>query len=895
MMFFKRLGYLLPWRRRAAERDMQEELRSIAAMADPRELGNLTLAAEDARAQWGWTRLEQAGQDVRYAVRTLAKAPSFTLATVLSLAIGIGANTALFTLINTVIWKTLPVGEPEHLVTVGRQTPTGVTYGFTYQQYEIFRDYGGALDLAAYSPLRLDVTIDGHVEPTTDAHLVTGEYFPVLRLRPALGRLLDESDDRVPMGHPVAVLSHAYWQRRFGADPAILGRTLTLGGLAFTIVGVTPPEFFGAEVGMSPSLYLPVMMQPAVLPMDGSLLEHPQVTSAWLRLLGRLKPGVPLEQAAPRLNALAGTPATEWRLRNKFTRQFEDTRLVVDSAAAGLSDLRRQFSQPLFILLAVAGLVLLIACANVGQLVLARSATRRSEFALRLALGASRARVMRQVLVEGLVLAGIGAAAGVALAYWAAAALVAYASAGQSAVVLDLSPDVRVLAFTAAVSIAAGLLFASAPAIRASRADRSPDGGRDLGRTRHSSGERGPGRMLVVAQVALSVVLLVGAGLFVRTLQNLYRAERGIDLDRVVVVRLEPRGSGQRNTAGIADRLDRLYRDLLVRIDAMPGVQSASLARSSPLGPSTLGFPLILPTGVGDPMRVPGSIVYPRYFATMGIPIVKGRDFNDDDLRPDAACAVLVNEPFVREILNGREPLGVAHGVMTQGQRCAGTRGTSQLNIIGVVKDSRVPGLRDRTPPTVYQTFLQANTGVGQMVLHVRASRNSAEIRPLVLAAVQAIERDVPMAPVRTVADEVDAALMRERLVATLTGVFGLVALALICIGLYGLMAFTVSRRTAEIGIRMALGASRSSVRWLVARQALAIVLTGLAIGVPVAWVTGRLAARQLSSLLYEVTATDPVTVTAAIGVLALVAMGAGSLPARRAARIDPAIALRNE
>ncbi len=892
MMFFRRLEYLLPWRRRAAERDMQEELRSIAALADPRELGNLTLAAEDARAQWGWTWLEQTLQDVRYAVRTLAKAPGFTLAAVLSLAIGIGANTALFTLINTVMWKLLPVRDPEHLLTIAAQYPTGVTYAFTYQQYQIFRDHGGALDLAAYSPQQLDVSIDGQAEPTTDAHLVTGEYFPLLGLHPALGRLFDESDDRVPMGHPVAVLSHAYWQRRFGGDPAVLGRTLTLGGLPFTIVGVTPAEFFGAEVGMSPSLYLPVMMQPALRPMNGTLLVNPQVTSTWLRLLGRLKPGVPLEQAGPRLNALAGAPATEWRLTNKFTRRFEDARLFVSSAAAGLSDLRRQFSQPLFILLAVAGLVLLIACANVSQLLLARSAARRSEFALRLALGAGRARVMRQVLVEGLVLTGIGAAAGVALAYWAAAALVAYASAGQSAVVLDLSPDVRVLVFTAGVSIAAGLLFASVPALRASRADQSPRGGRDLGRTRHSSGERASGRPLVVAQVALSVVLLVGAGLFVRTLQNLYRAERGIDLDRVVVVRLEPRGSGQR-TPAIAENLDRLYRDLLVRIEAMPGVQSVSLARSSPLGPITLGFPVVPPAG-GAPIRLDGSIVYPRYFATMGIPIVKGRDFTDDDLRPDAAPAVLVNEPFVREVLNGREPLGIAHGVMTQGPgRGAGQ--LSPLNIIGVVKDARFPGLRNRTRPTVYQTFLQASTGFGQMVLHVRASRSSAEIVPPVLAAVQAIERDVPMATVHTVADEVDAALVRERLVATLSGVFGLVALALICIGLYGLMAFTVSRRTAEIGIRMALGASRSRVRWLVTRQALTIVLAGLAIGVPVAWVTGRLAARQLSSLLYEVTATDPIAIAAAIGVLVLVAMGAASLPARRAARIDPAMALRSE
>ena len=894
MMFWKRLGYLLPWRRRAAERDMQEELRSIAAMADPRELGNLTLAAEDARAAWGWTRLEQTGQDIRYAIRTLAKSPGFTLAAVLSLAIGIGANTALFTVINTLMWKRLPVSDPEHLLTIGQQNQSGITSGwFTYQQYELFRDRGQALDLAAYSLAQLDASINGQAEPTLDAQLVTGEYFPMLGLQPALGRLLDEQDDRVPMGHQVAVLSHTYWQRRFAGEPTVLGRTITLGGLPFTIVGVTPAEFFGAEVGTSPSLYLPVMMQPALKPMNGSLLERPNVFATWLRVLGRLKPGVPLEQAAPRLNALAGTPETEWRPRNKFTGQFEDTRLVVSSAAPGLSDLRRQFSRPLFVLLGVAGLVLLIACANVGQLVLARSAARRSEFALRLALGASRGRVIRQVLVEGLVLTGIGAAAGVVLAFWAAPALVQFASAGQRAVVLDLSPDLRVLAFTALVSITAGLLFASAPAFRASRADRLSHGTSDLARTRHAGADPGPGRTLVVVQVALSVVSLVGAGLFVRTLQNLNRHERAIDVERVIVAPLEPRGSGQR-TPALALTLDRTYRDLLARIGAMPGVRSVSLARTTPLGAATLAFPVMLPTG-GEPRRVDGTIVYPRYFATMGLPIVRGRDFTEDDLRTDASPAVLVNEAFVRDFLQGREPLGIGHGLKNLRPGRGPAVPGAPLNIVGVVRDSGLPGRRTATPPRVYQTFLQASTGFGQMVLHVRASRDSADIMRPIIAAAQEIARDVPMAAVRTLAAEVDSALVRERLVATLSGLFGLVALALICLGLYGLMAFTVARRTPEIGIRMALGATRSDVRWLVGREAFAIVVAGLAMGLPAAWLAGRLASRVLSPLLYGVTATDPLTIAVAIGVLVLVTMAAGVLPARRAVRIDPMNALRAE
>ena len=895
---FKRLRLLLPWRRRAAERDMQEELQSIAAMAAPGELGNLTLAAEDARAVWGWPRLEQTGQDIRYAVRTLRKAPGFTLAAVLSLAIGIGANTTLFTLINTVMWKELPVRDPEHLLTLAQQTPTDLSHGFTYQQYELFRDQG-VLDLAAYGYAQLDVSINGSVEPIAEAHLVSGKYFPLLGLRPIIGRLLDDSDDRAVMGHPVVVLGHTYWQRRFIGDPGVIGRTISISGLPFTIVGVAPPDFFGIEVGQSPSLYLPVMMQPGLMPTNGSLLESPDVHSTWLHLIGRLARGVPIEEAETRLNALAGRPETEWRVRDKFTRQFPETRLTAISAAAGLSDLRRRFTEPLFVLLGVAGLVLLIACANVGQLLLARSAARRPEFALRLALGASRARVMRQVVVEGLVLAGAGAAAGVAVAYWAAPALVAYASAGQARVVLNLSPDLRVLAFTILASTAAGLLFASAPAFRAARADRSTAGPLDVGRAARVSGDRGAGTALVVVQVALSVVLLVAAGHFVRTLQNLYRHDSGIDLDRVVVVRLEPRGSG-RLTRQNAPAFNRIYRDLVGRVAAIPGVRSASLARSSPLGGSTLGFPIFSPAG-GNPIRVASTIVYPRYFATIGVPIVKGRDFNDDDLRPGAEQVVLVNEAFVREMLDGREPLGTGHGLISTPPRAsrpaqgAGAADRAPVNIVGVVRDSRFPGLRAQPVPTVYQTYLQANTGFGQMVLHVRAVRDSDEIVGPVTDLVRTLEREVPMANVHPLAEEVNAALARERLVATLAGIFGLVTLSLICVGLYGLMAFTVSRRTPEIGIRVALGATRSDVRWLVGRQAFGIILAGLALGVPAAWVAGRLASRQLSSLLYQVTSTDPATMLAAAGLLVVVAMCAGLLPAHRAVRIDPVVALRTD
>ena len=715
----------------------------------------------------GWTRLEQTGQDFRYAIRTLRKSPGFTAAAVLSLAIGIGANTALFTLINTVLWKTLPVRDPETLLVLGQQGPAGVGNGFTYQTYELIRDRVSGLTVAGYSPVPLNVSIDGHIEPTRLGHLVTGGYFPLLGLRPAIGRLLGPEDDRVPMGHAVAVLSHEYWQRRFGGEAGVIGRSVSLSGTPFTIVGVAPPEFFGANVGSAPELFVPVQMQPTVMPMTANLIARDtNVGSNWIRILARVSSGVQAPQAMAQLDALARTPETDWRPRNKFTGEKEDLRLVMTSAATGLSDLRRQFSQPLFILLGVAGIVLLIACANVGNLVLARSATRRAEFALRLALGAGRGRLIRQVLVEGVVLAGLAGVAGVALAIWTTHALVAYVSTGQGAIVLDLWPDLRVLAFTAGVSALAGVLFATIPALRASRADHSGEGRRDLARVRGVGGRVGPGKALVVLQMALSLVLLVGAGLFVRSLQHLNRHDTDVDQRNVLVVRVEPRGSGQRNVPGTVERLDVMYRDLLAQMERLPAVRSASLARSSPLGQTGYGYRLV-PAAGGDAQMLTATIVYPRYFATMGIPVVHGRDFNDADLQPGAPAVVLVNEAFVRTFLNGQATLGVSHGVSEAIGR--GSQRGAPMNIIGVVKDSRFPSLREATTPLVYQTFLQASTGFGAMTLHVRLSEINELTARQIRAAVQAVDKDVPMSDVHSLADEVDAALVRERLVATLS------------------------------------------------------------------------------------------------------------------------------
>jgi putative ABC transport system permease protein len=890
-MLWKRLGYLLPWRRRAAEREIDEELRSIAAMARPGELGSLTLAAENARSELGWTRLEQAGQDLRYAVRAVRRSPGFTAAAVASLAIGIGVNATLFSLINTILWKALPVGEPETLLVVGRQNASDVTHGFSYGNYEVFRDHVPALTVAGYGSAPLNVSIDGRLEPTLRGHLVSGSYFPLLRLAPAAGRLLGPEDDRVPNGHAVAVLSHDYWRRRFGADAAVVGRAIAVSGHPFTIVGVAPREFFGTEVGAAPDLFLPVMMQPIVMPMTANLIARDtNVTSLWMRVLARLKADATVPRAMAQLDALAGVPETEWRLTHKFTRQIEDARLVLGSAATGLSDLRRQFSQPLFLLLGIAAIVLLIACANVGNLVLARAATRRAEFALRLALGAGRGRVIRQVIAESLVLAVPAGIAALVFAYWTAFALVGYAAIGRDAIVLDVSPGWRVLAFTAAVSVVAGLLLGCIPAIRASRADRLGPGPLDLSRVRAVGQTTGPGQALVVLQMALSLVLLVGAGLFVRSLQHLNRYDQDVDQHRILVVRIEPRGSGARNTPGVAETLDRSYRALIAQVEALPGVRSASLARSSPLGQTGYGYRIVR-AAAADAEMLTASIVYPRYFATMGMPIVLGRDFNEHDLGPDSPPAVIVNETFVRSVLGRASPLGTGHGVSEGGR---GSQRTP-MNIVGVVKDSRFPALREAARPIVYQSFLQASTGFGGMTLHVRMSEvREATVRQI-RAAVQAVQPDVPMFQMRSLADEVDAALVRERLVATLSGVFGMVALVLISVGLYGLMAFGVARRTAEIGVRVALGATPSDIRGLVARQAIRVLLIGLIIGVPAAWIAGRLASVQLSPLLYGLTPGDPVSFGIATTLLGLVTLVAGVHPVLRASRVDPIVALRHE
>jgi predicted permease len=903
--FLHRLRAL--FRRKAVESELDDEIRfhldrevekymsAGLAREDAVRRANLALGGieqvkEDCRHSRGISALETAIRDLRYGARVLCRSPAFTAVVVLSLALGIGANTAIFTLIDAVMLKTLPVHDPEHLYLIGRILEGRPMFGLTYHEYRLLRARNRALtDLAAYSPVPLNVSIDGSIEPAVSGQLVTGNYFSLLGVAPVAGRPITIDDDRAPNAHPVAVISHRFWQRRFGSNPATVGRQVSISGFPFTIIGVTPPEFFGTEVGTAPDIFVPVMMQPVVMPVSENLLEKPIIVSTWLLPLGRLKPGVNLSQAAAELTALHrhNSELATARGKGNVPSPFAGETLVLTSAARGLSDLRLQFSQSLRILMAVVAVLLVIACANTANLLLALAAARRSEFALRLSLGAGRWRLIRQLLAESLLLASAGGMLGVLLAQWGTHLLVAFISTGRTPVALDVNPDLRVLAFTSGIVVLTGILFGLAPAWRASRVNLTPalkglrgDASAQLGALR-------PGKILAISQVALSVILVSGAAMFARSLQNLDSRDNGFNRQSVLIVRVEPRLSDQRNIPGVSQRLDRIYRELLERMSSVPGVRSASLARFTPT--ASLNFTTGIKLPSGEQISAAAMMIYPGYFAAMGIPIMSGRDFQAGDLRENSPLVAIVNESFVRRYFEGQDPVGRQFlGRPHRGDSSTGA-------FIGVVRDSPYANLRGDPPPMIYQPFFQLPTGRGQMVLHVRITADPGGVIPRIREEIQKVDNTLPVFNVYTLAEEVDAALMRERLIAVLSSLFSALALLLACVGLYGLTAFNVVRRTGEMGIRMALGANGRDVQWMVLREALLVVLAGVAIGIPSALAVGRLASSQISGLLFGLSPHDPAAILTAGVVMILVVGIAGYLPARRASRLDPMAALRIE
>ena len=824
-------------------------------------------------------------QDFRFAARTLTKAPGFTAVAALSIALGIGANTAIFSLIDAVMWRMLPVKDPAGLWVLGN--------GMTFQEYRAVREGQQAAEIAGYSAARLNVTVDGSFEPTIDGQLVSGNYFSLLGVTPVIGRTITPDDDRVPNGHPVTIISRRYWQQRFGLAPSVLGKTISISGTPFTIIGVTPAEFFGVEVGMAPDIFIPLMMQPTAMPAFENLLDNPIIHRTWVTTIGRLKPGIPPAQAAATIEA-------QWQQMQPpgLNPGGRPPRLALNPAATGISGLRRQFSQPLFVLMAIVGIVLLIACANIANLVLARAAARRSEFAMRLALGAGRWRLIRQLLAEGIVLGILGGVCGILLARWAMRMLLVYMSSGRSPITLDVSPNLRILGFTTAVAIGTGIVFGLAPAFRAARIHpwaALKGGGGQL----HRKGGLRPGRLLAVAQVALSLLLLVGAGLFVRSLQNLSGESFGVARDSVLIVRVEPKGSDQRNIPGTTARLDRTYRDLQQRVEAIPGVRTAALGQSTPTSPSP-GAGTQIKLHTGQAIRVPLVMLYPNYFATIGLPMVAGREFTASDLGENSPSVCIVNETFVRKVYPGENPVGKPC-ITTRRPRtrdATGARyasGPEDYQIIGVVKDSRYSNPRGETQPIVYMTFLQTPTGRGQMVLHARVAGDPGLVLPRIREEILRVDSTLPTFDVHTLAQEMSAALIQEHLIAMLSSLFGGLALALASVGLYGLLAFAVVQRTPEMGIRMAVGARRIDLIGMIVREALLLVAIGVAIGVPLALAGARFASSRISGLLFGISATDPLTIASAVLLLVAVAALASYIPARRASRVDPMVALRAE
>ncbi|HSE36301.1 MAG TPA: ABC transporter permease, partial [Blastocatellia bacterium] len=781
-------------------------------------------------------------QDLRYGARMLLKTKGFTSVAVLSLALGIGANTAIFSLIDAVLLRTLPVKEPNELVlfdwlsgpnliagsidgNLGKDETTGMSTStsFSYQTFNQFRDHAETLsDVFAFAEIeQLNVNVDGQSE-IASGQFVSGDYYAGLGVSVVVGRSLTGDDDQATAS-PAAVISHRYWQRRFALDSDVVGKTITVNSVPLTIVGVTPRGFEGTlQVGSSPDLSMALSMEPLINPGGSSLRDH---GSWWVQIMGRLKPDATVAQTRANLEGIFQQSAIE---ENKLARAADPTpdheqpdvpALRVGSGSQGLNEMRRGYAQPLTILVAVVGLVLLIACANVANLLLARGATRQKEMAVRLALGAGRRRLMRQMLTESVLLAMLGGALGLLFANWGKDLLLTLRPWGGGALDLNLKLDLRVLGFTAAVCLATGILFGVAPARRATRVDLSP-ALKESARSVTRGSRFGLSEALVILQVALSLVLLAGAGLFVRTLRNLNNVDVGFNPENVLLFRVSPGLSGYKS-----NQVAHLYEQMLERIEAVPGVLRATISR----------HPLLSGSAAIDHVYIearpaPGERDYTyiqrvrsNFFETMEIPLVLGRSLSEQDDERAPRVAV-INHTMVRKYFASEDPIGKRFGF-------DGAEHSREIEIAGVVRDAKYTSLRGETPPTVYLPYRQQTSSLGQMNFEVRTAGDPTVLVGAIREAVSEVDRNVPLFDVKTQKRQAEQSLAQERLFATLSTFFGSLALLLACIGLYGVMSYAVARRTNEIGIRMALGATGPRVTRMVMRETLLLVVIGVVIG----------------------------------------------------------------
>lgn len=938
MPFFRKLGWLA--RRRSKEDQLARELQfhleeeaeereeagmqaEDARQAARRELGNVGVVMEAARAAWSWTLVEQLGQDLRYGMRTLLRNPAFTALAALSLALGIGANTAIYSFMDAWLMRRLPVADARSLVVLKWHFPaqgnspdsvvhdvsgqiyddprTGATSAiFPFPAFEQLRKSNGVLSvLFAYRPARkLNVMAMGQAE-ITGGEYVSGDYFRGLGVVPAAGRLIAGDDDRAG-APPVAVLSYGFAQRRFGEAAGAAGQTVRINNIPFAIIGVAPPEFFGVDPSKAPELYLPLhadlLLDPERDP--GARGRYLDEHYYWTEMMGRLRPGVTMAGARAALASefaawVAGTAANE-RERKKLPE------FLLQPGGGGLDNLRRAYSQPLYILLAMVGLILAIACANIANLLLARATARRREMAIRLSMGAGRGRVMRQLLTESLLLALAGGSAGILFAVWGMRFLTSVLSGGGDP--LPLRPELNsgVLAAAFLLTVMTGLLFGLAPALQATRTDPMPVLKEGRVGERHSGGRLGLslGRMLMVSQMAICLMLLVGAGLFVRTLSNLHSLDAGFAREHVLLFKVNARQAGH----GSPEILS-FYSDLERRLAAIPGVRSAAMANSPLIGDGAWGWP-ILPVGKEPGEDAPSGhgsgfdrtatrvlSVGPGFFSTMRIRLLAGREFDTRD-RTGTPLVAIVNEAWVKVNLDGGNPVGLHVTSYVPSPPAAAHAKRRELEIVGLARNARYDDLTGDFPAVVYLPVQQSpDPAVDEMTYFLRTTGNPLQDAGAVREIVHQADARIPVAGLTTQTAQIEREMGPETLFAWLCTAFAMLALAIACVGLYGTTSYAVARRTGEIGIRMALGARRGTVVWMVLREVLMLAMVGLAISLPAALGASKL----VESLLFGVKPGDPRAMAAAVAILLSAALVAGYLPARKASRIDPMSAVRCE
>src|ERR1700733_4026870 len=833
-------------------------------------------------------------QDLRYALRQLGTSPGFAAVAVLTLALGIGANTGIFTLLNAVLLKSLPLPDPEQPSLFRQSGRFAENTRFSYPTFQNMRvTMPSSAGLAAMTwPADFYTSLGNGQPEMMQGKRVSGNYFQTLETYATLGRLLAPDDDHVAAGSPVAVISYGCWERCFGRDPGVVGRTMIVNGMPVEVIGVAAPGFFGARAGTAPDFWLPVTMQSAVhyaqhysqseaADFDKPWIAQPDIR--WLQLVARVKDRATLPKMVTTINQVFRQDLERDAVSIKDPqerRAFLRARLELQPGSRGLSTLRRSFSLPLLVLMAMAGLVLLIACANLANLLLARAATREREIAIRLSIGASRARMARQILTECLLLSLLGGLLGIAAAYWCSKIFPKWASSGATPIPLSLAPDARVLVFSTIVVMLTGILFGLAPAMQGTRVD-PVHALKATARGFSGGGSRNRGwsfkQTLVASQVALCLVLLVGAGLFLRTLRNLTEFDPGFDRDHILTVWLDTHMAGYK-----PQQLSSLYQRLVERVEEIPGVRSASLASCGLAVGCEDASDIYIPgvphtNGETDAQE---RRVSQHFLATTGIPLLEGRSFATADTEKSPPVAI-VNQAFVHEFLHDKHPLGQYFGYDATNDH--------RFQIVGVIKDARVNDIRDSAPPMIYHSLAQDLIDVES--LDVRTFSSPALLIAQVRQTVSSVDPSLPIGGITTVTEQVENTLAQQRLIARLTTIFGGLALGLACLGLYGVMSYTVARRTGELGIRLALGASRDALLWLVLRQTLLVIGAGIAAGV----LLSLLLAHTITSLLFGLSPYDPVTVLASASVLLLVSLAAGLKPAWRAVHVHPTESLRME